>query len=130
MSVLWHSVVSWFNVSVVAYDFYCPGSGAKQKKLAKGQLNILGLIITVLFTNISTTAQVSNICLILLLYICHCLRHHYLFKTVTNLINEQHDNTEITDWYKNWNIILFKEALNIKKLTKELQLFWNTYTYT
>ena len=50
---------------------------AKQKE----QLIMLGLILTVLFANILTTAQVSNICLILRLCICHCLRHHHLFKT-------------------------------------------------
>ena len=50
---------------------------AKQKE----QLIVLGLILTVLFANLLTTAQVSNICLILRLCICHCLRHHHLFKT-------------------------------------------------
>ena len=50
---------------------------AKQKE----QLIVPGLILTVLFANLLTTAQVSNICLILRLCICHCLRHHHLFKT-------------------------------------------------
>ena len=60
---------------------------AKQKELyMKGQLSMLGLISTVLFSNISAIAQASNICLILRLFIHHCLRHHQLFKTVTNFI--------------------------------------------
>ena len=51
---------------------------AKQKDCyIKGQLNILELIITVLFTNISTTAQVSDIRLILRPCIRHCLRYHH-----------------------------------------------------
>ena len=38
---------------------------SKQKECyMKGQLNMLGLIVTVLFTNISTTAQVSCFCCI------------------------------------------------------------------
>ena len=81
---------------------------------------MLGLIITVPFTNTSTTAQVSNIFAILRLCIRHCLRHHYLFKTVTNFdlrtahINLVQENTEIIDRHKNWNILSFKEALKIK----------------
>ena len=60
---------------------------AKQKEcFMKGQLNMLGLIITVLFTNLLMTAQVSNICLIMCLCIHHCLRHNHLFTTVTNFI--------------------------------------------
>ena len=60
---------------------------AKQKEqYMKGQWNMLGLVITVLFTTISTTAQVSNIWLILRLCIHHFLRHYHLLNTVTNLI--------------------------------------------
>ena len=60
---------------------------AKQKEhYMKGQLNMLGLTITVLFTNILMTALVFNICLILRLCICHLLHHQHLLKTVTNLI--------------------------------------------
>ena len=54
---------------------------AKQKE----QLIVLGLILTVLFANLLTTAQLSNICLILRLCICHCLRHH-TYSKLTNLI--------------------------------------------
>ena len=51
---------------------------AKPKKLyMKGQLKMVGLIRTVLFTTISTTAQVSNICLILR----HCIRHCFVIIT-------------------------------------------------
>ena len=51
---------------------------------------MLGLTITVLFRNISKTALVFNICLILRRCIRHYLRHQLLFKTVTNFIQEQH----------------------------------------
>ena len=55
------------------------------------------------------------------------------FDLRTTRINLVQDNTEITDRHKNWNILLFKEALKIKELnpilnsglkaSKELQLF-------
>ena len=38
------------------------------------------------------------------------------FHLRTARINLVQDNTEITDRHKNWNIILFKEALKIKEL--------------
>ena len=51
----------------------------------------------------------------------------------TTQINLVQENTEIVDSYKNWNIPLFKEVLNVKELNpilisglkacKELQLF-------
>ena len=48
----------------------------KQKeRYMKGQLNMFELVITVLLTNISTIAQVLNICLTLRLSIRNCLRH-------------------------------------------------------
>ena len=99
-----------------------PNTLAKQKeRYMKGQLNMLELVITVLFANISTTAQVSNICLILPLCISHCLCHHHLFKTdkfdlKTARINLVQDNTKIIYKHKNWNILLFKEKLKIKEL--------------
>ena len=80
-----------------------PITFAKQKKsYMKGQLNIIGLIITMLFTNIPMNAQVCNICLILRLCIRHYLRHQHLFKTDkfdlrTARINLMQDNTEITE---------------------------------
>ena len=52
----------------------------------KRQLNMLGLIIIVLFTNISTTRQVSKICLILRICIRLFLHDPHFLKTVTNLI--------------------------------------------
>ena len=75
----------------VVYDFSCPGCGTNyisktERTLYERTIEHAWMIITVLFTNISTTAQVSNICLILRLSICHFLRHHHQFKTVTNLI--------------------------------------------
>ena len=55
------------------------------------------------------------------------------FDLRTVRINLVQDNTEIIDRHKNWNILLFKEALNIKELnpilnsglkaSKELQLY-------
>ena len=55
------------------------------------------------------------------------------FNLRTAHINLVQDNIEIIDRHKNWNIILFKEALKIKELNpvfnsglkalKELQLF-------
>ena len=55
------------------------------------------------------------------------------FDLRTTRINLVQDNTEIIDRHKNWNILLFKEALKIKELnpilnsglkaSKELQLF-------
>ena len=55
------------------------------------------------------------------------------FDLRTTQINLARDNTEIIDRHKNWSILLFKEALRIKKLnpilncglkaSKELQLF-------
>ena len=99
-----------------------PNTLAKQKeRYMKGQLNMLELVITVLFANISATAQVSNICLILPLCISHCLCHHHLFKTgkfdlKTARINLVQDNTKIIYKHKNWNILLFKEKLKIKEL--------------
>ena len=123
-----------FHVLVVV-----PIKLAKQKEhYMKGKLNMLGLTIAVLFTTISTTALVFNICLILRLCIRHFLRHQHLFKTDkfdlrTTRINLVQDSTEIIDRRKNWNILLFKEALKIKELkptfnsglkeSKELQLF-------
>ena len=79
---------------------------AKQKEhYMKGQLNMCGLSKTALFTNISTTALVFNICLILHLCIRHFLRHQHLFKTEksdlrTTRTNIVHDNTEIIDRHK------------------------------
>ena len=64
------------------------------------------------------------------------------FDLRTTRINLVQDDTEITDRHKNWNILLFKEALKIKELDpilnsglkafKELQLFWidGNFTYT
>ena len=66
------------------------------------------------------------------------LHHQHLFKTDkfdfrAACINLVQDNTEIIDRHRNWNILLFKEALKIKELnpilnsglkaSKELQLF-------
>ena len=60
---------------------------AKQKEhCMKGQLDMLGLTITKLFTNLSTIALVFNICLILHLCFRHFLRYQHPFKTVTNSI--------------------------------------------
>ena len=58
----------------------------QEKRYMHSKFNILGLIITALFANISKTAQVSNISLILRAVICNSLRHHHLFKTVAHLI--------------------------------------------
>ena len=64
------------------------------------------------------------------------------FDLRTTRINLVQGDTEITDRHKNWNILLFKEALKIKELDpilnsglkafKELQLFWidGNFTYT
>ena len=75
----------------VVYDFSCPGCGTNyisktERTLYERTIEHAWMIITVLLTNISTTAQVSNICLILCLCIRHFLRHHHQFKTVTNVI--------------------------------------------
>ena len=53
----------------------------------------------------------------------------------TSRINLVHLNTRIIDRHKNWNILLFKEAIKIKgkkpilntnlKASKELRLFWS-----
>ena len=55
------------------------------------------------------------------------------FDLTTAHIKLIQDNTEITEWYKNWNILLFREVLKTKELnpilssglktSKELQLF-------
>ena len=71
-----------FHVLVVV-----PNTVTKQKEhYMNGQLNIFRLTITVLFTKISTTALVFNICLILHFCIRHLLRQQHLFRNVTNLI--------------------------------------------
>ena len=56
------------------------------------------------------------------------------FDLRTTHINLVQNNTEIIDRHKNWNTLLFEEALKIKELnpilnsgskaSKELQLFW------
>ena len=74
--------------SFVVYNFSSPGCGANY--IGKTERTLYERTDehawTVLFTNISTTALVFNICLILRLCIRHFLRHQHLFKTVTNLI--------------------------------------------
>ena len=61
-----------------------------------------------------------NICSILLVWIRHFLRHQYPIQNSgkldlrTTRINLLQDNTEIIDRHKNWNITLFKKALEIK----------------
>ena len=101
----------------------------------KGQLNMLGLTITVLFANISMTALVFNICLILHLYIClfdiaslHLslftssahIQNSDKFDLRTAYINLVQGSTAIIDRHKNLNILSFKEALKIKELNRIL----------
>ena len=111
----------------VVYIFLCPGCGANYTDKTERTLY-----------ERTVTALVFNICLILRLCIRHFLRHQHLFKADkfdlrTTRINLVQDSTEIIDRRKNWNILLFKEALKIKELkptfnsglkeSKELQLF-------
>ena len=63
--------------SLIVYNFLVlvvvPITSAKQnKRYMNSMLNMLGLIITVLYANISKTVQVSNISLILRMCICNC----------------------------------------------------------
>ena len=133
--------------SFVVYDFFLSWLSRQvhwqnRKSFTKGQLNMLRLIITVLFTNIWTTTQlVTNIYLIL-----HICIHHYFASSSPiqksnlrtariNLVQDNTDNTEIIDrnWIKIAIFVLFKGALKIKelnrilnsglKVSKKLQLF-------
>ena len=63
----------------------------------------------------------SNIYLKLRLCICHFLRHEPIQQSDkldlrTERINLMQNNAEMTDRHKNWNILLFKDALKIKEL--------------
>ena len=110
----------------------------KQKEhYMKGQLKMLGLTITILLTNISTTAHLHLFGIASLhssLFTSSApTQNNEKFDLRTVRINLVQDNTEIIDRHKNWNILLFKEALNIKELnpilnsglkaSKELQLY-------
>ena len=83
----------------------------------KGHLNMLGLTITALFTNITGVQHLFDIAsLHLSLFMSSApIQNSDKFDLRTTRINLVQDNTEIIDRHKNWNILLFKEALKIKR---------------
>ena len=128
----------------VVYNFSCPGCGA----------NCIGKTERTLHERIAEYAWTDNNSVIYK-HLNDCTGVQHLFDIAslhsslfmssapiqnsdkfdlrTTRINLVQDNTEITDRHKNWNILLFKEALKIKELnpilnsglkaSKELQLF-------
>ena len=139
--------------SFVVYDFSCPGCGA----------NYIGKTERTLYQRTVGHAWIDNNSAVYK-YLDNCTGVQHLFDVAsllsslftssapiqksdkfdlrTTCINLVQDNTEIIDRHKNWNILLFKEALKIKesnpilnsglKASKELQLFWihGNVTYT
>ena len=103
-------------------------------------LNMLGMAKIVLLTSILMNVMVFDICSVLSNWLHHCFLIVLLMivddvqdlrTSRTNLVQM---NTRIIDRHKNWNILLFKEAIKIKekkpilntgfKTSKKLQLFW------
>ena len=76
--------------SFVVYDFSCPGSGGNFIGKTKRTLHERAVEYAWTDNNSAVYKRLNdctfNICLILHLCIHHFLRHHHLFKTVTNLI--------------------------------------------
>ena len=83
---------------------------------------MLGLAITVLFTkHLDECTDAQHLFDIASLHLSVFtsstpIQNSGKFDLRTACINLVRDNTEIIDRHKNWNILLFKEALKIKEL--------------
>ena len=110
--------------SFVVYNFSCPGCGA----------NYIGKTERALYERaVEHTWTDNNSTIYKHLNDCTGVQNSDKFDLRTTRINSVQNNTEIVDRHKNWNILLFKEALKLKELkpilnsglkaSKELQLF-------
>ena len=130
--------------SFVVYDFSCPGCGANY--IGKTERTLYERTVEHAWTdNNSAVYKHLDDCTGVQHLFDIASLHSSLFTSSapiqnsdkfdlrTTRINLVQDNTEIIDRHKNWNILLFKEALKIKELnpilssglkaSKELQLF-------
>ena len=129
------------NYSFVVYDFSFPGCGANyigktERTLYERTVNMLGLTITDKHLNDCTGLQhMFDIASLHSSFSTSSapIQNSFKFDLRTARIDLVQDNIEIIDRHRNWNILLFKEALKIKELnpilnsglkaSKEFQLF-------
>ena len=85
----------------------------------KGQLNMFGL--TIVYKHLNDCTGVQHLFDTASLHSSFFtssapIQNTDKFNLRTTHINLVQDNTEITDGHKNWDILLFKEALKVKDL--------------